>query len=29
MHHAMARGDHAEALAHLKVWAGLLGVDAG
>lgn len=29
MHHAMEQGDHAAALAHLRVWAGLLGVDGG
>jgi hypothetical protein len=27
MHRALERGDYAEALAHLRVWAGLLGVD--
>jgi hypothetical protein len=29
MHHAMERGDYAEALAHLKVWAAMLGMDGG
>jgi hypothetical protein len=29
MHHALERGDYADALAQLRVWAGLLGVEAG
>jgi hypothetical protein len=29
MHHALERRDYAEALAQLRVWAGLLGVTEG